>query len=133
MKHNQEMKDIQNRSDIELMVNTFYGKVKTDTLIGPIFNGVIQDWQPHLNKMYGFWETVLLDVHSYSGSPFPPHGKMPLEKIHFDRWIQLFETTIDSLFEGKIATEAKWRAGKMAEMFLYKIEYFRNAGHKPLI
>jgi len=90
------MKDIQNIDDIKLMVNTFYDNVKVDTLIGPIFNGVIKDWQPHLNKMYGFWETVLLDVHSYSGSPFPPHAKMPLEQIHFERWLLLFFKTIYS-------------------------------------
>lgn len=127
------MKDIEDINDIQLMVNTFYDKVRIDTLIGPIFLGVIQDWEPHLNKMYGFWETILLDKHSYSGSPFLPHAKMPLEKIHFDRWMQLFETTVDSLFAGEKAEEAKWRAGKMAELFNYKIEYFRNAGHKPLL
>lgn len=127
------MEDIQNRNDIELLVNTFYDKVKTDSLIGPIFNGVIKDWQPHLYKMYGFWETVLLDVHSYSGSPFPPHAKMPLEQIHFERWLLLFFQTIDTLFVGEKAEEAKWRAEKMAEMFHYKIEYFRNAGQKPVV
>lgn len=127
------MKDIENLEDIKLMVDTFYNKVKIDTLIGPIFNGVIKDWPPHLNKMYGFWETILLDVHSYSGSPFPPHAKMPLEKIHFDRWMELFKNTVDSLYEGEKANEAKWRAGKMAELFNYKIEYFKKAGHQPLI
>ena len=128
------MKDIQNLEDIQLMVDTFYDKVKVDTLIGPIFNGVIKDrWLEHLQKMYGFWETVLLDVHSYSGSPFPPHAKMPLERIHFERWILLFINTVDSLFTGEKAEEAKWRAEKMAEMFHHKIEYFKTAGHKPLI
>jgi hemoglobin len=125
------MKDIQTLDDIKLMVNTFYKKVETDLIIGPIFNGIMQgNWQPHLNKMYGFWETVLLEVHSYSGSPFPPHAKLPLEKMHFERWLNLFSATIDSLFTGEKATEAKWRAEKMAEMFHYKIEYFRNSGQK---
>ncbi|MFK7001365.1 group III truncated hemoglobin [Flavobacterium oreochromis] len=127
------MKDIQNRSDIELLVNTFYNNAKIDTLIGPIFNGAIKDWTPHLNKMYTFWETILLEVHSYSGTPFPPHAKMPLEKIHFDRWMELFKKTVDSLFTGEKANEAKWRAGKMAELFEYKIEYFKKANHKPLL
>lgn len=120
------MKDIDNREDIKLLVNSFYDKVKVDTLISPVFNGVIQDWQPHLNKMYGFWETVLLDIHSYSGSPFPPHAKMPLEAIHFERWLSLFFETIDALFEGEKANEAKWRSEKMGEMFQYKINYLKN-------
>jgi len=83
--------------------------------------------------MYGFWETVLLDVHSYSGSPFPPHAKMPLEQLHFERWLLLFFKTVDSLFEGEKAEEAKWRSEKMAEMFHYKIEYFKKSEQKPLI
>ncbi|QYS88411.1 group III truncated hemoglobin [Flavobacterium columnare] len=127
------MKDIQNRTDIELLVNSFYDNVKIDTLIGPIFNGAIKDWTPHLNKMYNFWETVLLEVHSYSGAPFPPHAKMPLEKIHFDRWMFLFKNTVDNLFTGEKANEAKWRADKMAELFQHKMEYFKKNNHQPLL
>jgi len=128
-----KMQDIQNLDDIKQMVNSFYDKVQKDTFIGPIFNEKIQDrWTIHLEKMYGFWQTVLLDVHAYSGSPFPPHAQLPINKEHFDRWMEIFTQNIDEQFVGPIADEAKWRAGKMAEMFNYKIEYFRNANQKPL-
>lgn len=127
------MKDISTAEDIKQMVDSFYAKVQQDDFIGPIFNQRIQNnWPVHLEKMYGFWQTVLLDVRAYSGSPFPPHANLPVNKDHFDRWMQLFTTTIDELFSGPIAEEAKWRAEKMAEMFNYKIEYFRNANQKPL-
>lgn len=128
-----DLKDISNLDDIKLLVNTFYDNVRKNEFIGPIFNEKIQDrWPQHLEKMYGFWETVLLEVHSYSGSPFPPHAQLPIAKEHFEQWMTIFTETVDGLFKGPIADEAKWRAGKMAEMFHYKIEYFRNANQKPL-
>ncbi len=119
--------DITTIEDIQLMVDTFYETIQQDNLIGPIFNEKIQNrWPEHLERMYRFWQTILLEVHTYSGSPFPPHKQLPVSKDHFNRWITLFNTTIDANFHGPTAEEAKLRAEKMAEMFLYKIEYFRN-------
>lgn len=127
-------KDIENRNDIELLVNEFYKQVQTDYLIGNIFNEVIQDqWPKHLSKMYSFWETVLLGNHTYSGAPFMPHAKLPLEQKHFDRWLLLFGKAIDTYFEGPVAEDAKARASKMAVMFLSKINYLRDhPSFKPL-
>lgn len=119
--------DITSLDDIKLFVDAFYTQVQQDQLIGPIFNSVIQDrWPVHLEKMYGFWQTVLLNERAYSGSPFPPHAKLPIEKQHFDRWLKLFNSTIDINFKGDKAGEAKWRAAKMAEMFRYKINYLNK-------
>ena len=126
--------DIQNREDIQLLVDTFYGKVREDEMIGPIFDRVVQNrWPEHLEKMYQFWETVLLHVRSYRGNPFMPHSKLPIEKKHFERWLQLFRQTLNEEFNGKIAEEAKWRSEKMAEMFQFKLEYYRNPNKTPLI
>jgi hemoglobin len=82
--------------------------------------------------MYRFWQTVLLEEHTYYGSPFAPHANMPVDAEHFERWIKLFTETVDELFSGEVADEAKWRAGKMAEMFNYKIQYFRDSNEKPI-
>ena len=119
--------DIDNLEDIKLLVNTFYSKVQEDKLIGVIFNEKIGNrWAEHLEKMYRFWQTILLEEHTYSGSPFPPHKQLPVRKEHFNRWMQIFTETVDNLFTGPIADEAKLRGQNMAEMFLYKIEYFRK-------
>lgn len=122
------LNDIKTLEDIKLLVDTFYSKVQKDDFIGPIFNEKISNrWPEHLEKMYRFWQTILLEVHTYSGSPFPPHKQLPVAKEHFDRWMEIFTTTTDELFVGAIAEEAKLRAKNMAEMFNYKIDYFRNA------
>ena len=132
-KRKQMPSDIQTLGDIKQLVDGFYTKVRTDELLGPIFNGVIGDrWPAHLSKMYTFWQTVLLKEHTYHGSPFPPHARLPVQKEHFDRWMYLFQTTVDEYFQGARAEEAKWRAGKMAEMFLMKIEYHRGRGFEFL-
>lgn len=128
-------KEITIRADIELLVNEFYKSVQADEMIGPIFNGIIKDkWPEHLSKMYSFWETILLGNHTYAGAPFLPHARLPLDEVHFERWLHLFRQTIDTYFDGAVAEDAKQRADKMAVLFLSKINYLKqNAQHKPLI
>lgn len=121
------MKQILDIDDIKLLVDTFYDKVRQDELLADIFNERIENrWADHLEKMYRFWQTVLLEDHTYYGSPFAPHANMPIGRDHFEQWIKLFQNTVDELFEGEKANEAKWRAGKMAEMFQYKIQYNKS-------
>ena len=66
-------------TDIKLLVDTFYNKVRKDELLADLFNNKIGDrWPEHLEKMYRFWQTVLLEEHTYHGSPFLPHAKLPV-------------------------------------------------------
>lgn len=129
------MRDITTIDEIRRLVDAFYEKVRKDKVIGPIFIGAIGDqWPAHLDRMYRFWQTVLLEEHTYYGSPFAPHAMMPLESKHFESWLGLWKATVDELFEGPKATEAKWRADKMAGMFLSKLNYYRdNPNVKPIL
>lgn len=131
---NTQLKDIEAIEDIKLLVDTFYSRVRNNETIGFIFDERIEDrWPEHLEKMYRFWQTVLLDEHTYFGSPFPPHANMPIDENHFNTWLALFTATVDELFAGKVADEAKWRANKMATMFLSKLNYYRNNTATPLV
>ncbi len=123
------MRDIEKREDIVLMVDIFYQKVQQDELIGPIFNSRIAPnaWPAHLERMYTFWTTILLNQPGYSGQPFEKHRDMPINKAHIERWVSMFKTIIDSLFEGPIANEAKYRAELMGHLFLAKLEKGRLA------
>lgn len=122
-------KEILELDDIKHIVDSFYNKVRDDKKLGPIFIEKIGNrWNEHLDKMYRFWQTILLNEHTYSGSPFMHHAKLPVDKTHFDQWLKLFFETIDETYTGAAAEEAKLRAGKMAEMFQYKIEYLKNNG-----
>jgi len=117
-----EKHDIQNRADIELLVNTFYEKAQQDDLLGPVFNSKISDWEKHLNIMYTFWETVILDAYTYKGTPFNKHVDLPINKTHFDRWVNLFHHVVDELFAGQNAGNAKQRATQFGLVFWAKME-----------
>lgn len=120
-------KEIENRADVMTLVDNFYGKVRQDELLSPIFNEAIKDnWPEHLEKMYRFWGSVLLNEKSYRGNPFMPHSVLPITKNHFERWLHLFQGTLDEYFIGKTAEEARWRSGKMAEMFQMNLDYLRQ-------
>lgn len=122
-----EKREIKELADIKLLVDSFYAKVREDEKLAPVFNERIQgDWQIHMEKMYKFWQTVLLGDHTYFGSPFTPHAMLPVDHAHFTAWLALFTQTLDEIFTGEKSDEAKWRAEKMAEMFEYKIKHFQN-------
>lgn len=83
-------KEIENIDDIKLLVNDFYSKIREDDMLAIIFNDKIQDrWPQHLEKMYRFWQTVLLNESTYEGAPFPPHAQLPVSQKHFERWVKL--------------------------------------------
>jgi hemoglobin len=122
-----ERKELLTLEDIKTLVNAFYEKIRNHELLGPVFNERIGDnWPLHLEKMYRFWQTVLLEEHTYLGSPFLPHANLPVDKKHFEAWMALFIQTVDELFAGIKAEEAKWRAAKMAELFEAKITHIKN-------
>ena len=110
--------DIVTTADVAMLVDRFYGKVRVDALIGPIFNDVAKvDWPSHMATLYSFWETMLLGTGTYQGAPFPKHAVLPVEKAHFDRWLELFLATVDENFSGPKAEEAKSRALSIADTF----------------
>lgn len=114
--------DIRPMDDVELLVDVFYDRVRNDDLLGPVFEEALQgDWPGHLNKMYRFWHSVLLDDPLYFGNPFLPHVDLPHGKDYFDHWVTLFQGTLDKLFEGQKTEEFKIQVAKMAEMFHHNI------------
>ncbi|MEQ7799924.1 group III truncated hemoglobin [Pedobacter sp. ASV1-7] len=124
--------DITNFEDIVWFVDSFYQKVQSDELIGPVFDSVIVDWEPHLEKMYKFWNAALFGIQGFRGNPFARHAPLSLKKGHFERWLLLFNKTIDEQYEGTMANETKRRANMMAEMFLNRIQNM-NGGHNRVI
>lgn len=122
------MTDIQSPADIKLLVDTFYDRIQQHELLGPVFATRITDgnWQPHLEKMYRFWGTLLLYTQEYSGSPFDKHIGLMIGSEHFKQWLELFDNTINSLFEGEVANTAKERAHNIALTFEYKLQSMDN-------
>lgn len=104
--------DITSKQDIEKLVDTFYGRVLQDVELAPFFARL--DFEVHMPKMVHFWSFVLLDEPGYTTNVTDKHMQMPLSKAHFDRWVELFHTTVDELFAGEKAELAKQRATLIA-------------------
>lgn len=124
-------RDIENRADIELLVNNFYQKVVSDDVIGFIFSDIVKmNWEKHLPIMYDFWDNALFYTGSYSGNPMNLHKHLhhirPLNSKHFTRWVNLFIETLDELFEGEKASLARQRAISIAAIMEEKILQYRN-------
>ncbi|MGB5497658.1 MAG: group III truncated hemoglobin [Maribacter sp.] len=119
--------DIKNRKDVSLLVNTFYEKIRKDEILGPIFNGIINDWESHLVLLTDFWETQLFLKRKYYGNPVTAHQevdekmKHAINPEHFGLWLNLWFATIDELFEGETTWIAKNRAQKMSTMLYMKM------------
>jgi hemoglobin len=120
--------DITTRRDIEILVNKFYDKVKTDAIIGFFFTEtILVDWETHLPKMYDFWENIVFATGHYNGNPMTIHqninSKSAITKEHFTHWLKLFITTVDELYEGNKAELIKERAIGIATIMQIKLVY----------
>ncbi len=120
-------KEIEDIDDIKQLVDSFYKKVIVDKTIAHFFINVITvNWDVHLPIMYSFWDTVLFGSMSYKGNPMLKHialsQKEKLDILHFDAWIKLWEETIDELFFGEKAQEAKKKAQNIKALMMYKID-----------
>jgi hemoglobin len=87
--------DIAERAGIDMamidrVVRTFYGKVRQDEVLAPVFAERIADWEPHLVRMGEFWSSVALMTGNYHGRPMQKHLPLPVDARHFDRWLRLF-------------------------------------------
>ena len=100
---------------IARLVDAFYGKVRADPLLGPVFDARISDWEPHLAQMRLFWSSVALMSGVYHGRPMPKHLPLPVDATHFDRWLELFEATAREVCPPAAADHFIERARRIAE------------------
>ncbi len=110
-------REIATSEDIKLLVEAFYGRVRKDEVLGPIFNDIAQvDWEHHLPVMVTFWESLLLKSRSYRRNALQPHLQV-FQSVAFrpeqmERWLKLFDETLDDYFVGGNAEKAKsWARG----------------------
>ncbi|WP_051019120.1 group III truncated hemoglobin [Thauera sp. 63] len=80
------------RDDLHRLVHAFYGDVRRDPLLAPVFDAAIgEHWDTHLGRMVEFWSTMMLDTRTFSGSVFTTHMQLKgVEPEHFARWMTLW-------------------------------------------
>jgi hemoglobin len=114
------------------MVDTFYGRVRSDRLLGPIFHDAIgSDWAPHLEKMKAFWSSVLLASRTYKGNPMIAHLELPhLTQGHFERWLELWGETAGALCSSDLARVFVQRAETIGDRLLETISRYHAAADR---
>lgn len=117
-------KDILHRDDVTRLVTDFYDRVVKDTLLAPFF--VHTDFEAHMPRMIDFWCFTILDEGSFRGNIFDKHAPLPLQDVHFEKWLQIFETTLYDHFEGVNADKALQRAKLIGYTFASKMKAQQN-------
>ena len=122
-----EKQTIASREEVALLVHRFYEKIRRHAVLGPIFNGIITDWDSHLELLTDFWESQLFLKRAYLGNPVAAHQQVDahlghtITPEHFGLWLNMWFETLDEGFEGEAAWIAKNRAQKMSTMLYMKI------------
>jgi len=96
------------------LVQRFYDRVRSDQILGPIFEERITDWGTHLDRMVEFWSSVALMTGRYHGAPMPKHASLPVGWAHFERWLDLFRQAARETCTRKGAAHVIERAERIA-------------------
>jgi hemoglobin len=114
-------RDLDAPDQIAEMVRRFYADVAQDDLLGPMFNDVAHvDWSEHLPKLTAFWCRALLGQPGYAGNPYRAHAlvhaKRSFTAAHFERWLTLFDETLELGWIGPNVDRARALAATVARV-----------------
>jgi hemoglobin len=107
------------------LIPAFYGRVRQDPLIGPVFNAAIHDWDEHLGKLTAFWSSVMLTSGRYKGSPMAAHLRHvdEITPEMFERWLAIWDETTADLMAPEAARALQDRAARIGESLRLGLAY----------
>ena len=119
---------------IHEVVHGFYGRIRQDPALGPIFHRVItaDAWPAHLQKMCDFWSSVMLMSGRFHGAPMPAHLRIEgrdgkgLNDRHFARWLHMFAETAAELCPPEAAALFVKKSQMIAQSLLLGIAASRG-------
>ena len=114
--------------DIARLVPRFYQRVRADEVLGPIFEGAIDDWPHHLEKLKAFWSSVMRTSGRYKGQPMVAHlrHQQHMTRDNFTRWLGLWRSTSEELLEPFKAVAFQEKADRIAESLQLGVEFHRE-------
>lgn len=119
--------DLCTDNEIHWLVHAFYGKVRDDDLLGPVFEAHVSDWDHHLGKMVDFWSSTLRGTVRYRGTPMPKHAALPgLDPALFHRWLALFRETTAEMDNAAMRERANELAGRIADSLWFGYQMARD-------
>lgn len=98
------------------VIHAFYGRVRSDDVLGPLFNESVSDWPDHFRRLSDFWSSIMLMSGRYKGNPVAMH-LLHADRITpelFQRWLALWTVTTNELLPQPIATAMQAKAMRIA-------------------
>jgi hemoglobin len=111
--------DLDTRERVERFVDAFYARVLVDPVLAPIFLDIAGiELDVHLPHIKDYWCKLLLGETGYKRHTMNIHRQLHLKhelsSTDFERWLQLFEATVEESFQGPGADRAKRVANAIA-------------------
>jgi hemoglobin len=110
---------------IAMVIQTFYGRVQHDAVLGPIFARHVTDWAPHLLRSRPFGGASCFARASFSaarGAPPDLHAAIEdLAPEHFARWLTLCSDVWSACLATDPARHSKVRAHAIGESLQRRI------------
>lgn len=102
---------------LTVLVERFYGKVRQDDLLRPLFNRAVDDWPHHFRTLSRFWSSVMFTTGRYKGNPVAAHVRHGREitPVMFERWLSLWAETTAEMFSAEDARLLQEKAARIAE------------------
>ena len=111
------------------MVDLFYARIRSDEVLGPIFEAHVADWAPHLESMNRFWRSILFSSGEFNGNPMLKHVVIPdLHREEFARWLDLFDATLTKIGSAEARALVMERARSVANSLLNAVVVHRERG-----
>ena len=104
------------RESMGVLVQAFYGAVREDAQLGPVFLEALgDDWAPHLERLTRFWATMMLGTREFQGNVYGTHMRLAgIKPDDFKRWLALFDATATRLFTPQAAAALLQAAHRVA-------------------
>jgi hemoglobin len=121
------MEDIQNQTDLYILVDAFYKKLLADPAISYIFTDVVKiHLEEHLPILVSFWSQSILGTGGYYKNLTQIHldidQKEKLTPEMFAIWLNQFNNTVDENFAGINSEKIKTQALNIATVMKIKID-----------
>lgn len=107
---------------------SFYEKAFRDERIGIFFTEVVPlDLPTHIPLIAAFWESVVLNGRGYRKNVMEVHRHIhhlkQITRADLDRWLEIFQATVDEFFQGDKASLMKQRAVSIATLMDIKLNH----------
>jgi hemoglobin len=119
--------------EIDQVVAAFYGLVRDDPSLGPVFAAHVADWPSHEAKIARFWRNAILFERGYDGNPMQIHmAAGNVRPPQFVIWLDLFDQVLRAELPNETADAWSALAHRIGRGLRYGLESYKSDGPPQL-